>query len=67
MVYTLMNQKALKLCFDARRDQLDKSGMPYVFNPKTYRKPLLCLPMTMPFPIKYLRAITLPENEQPKE
>ena len=33
MIYTLMTQKALKLCFDAHRDQLDKSGMPYVFHP----------------------------------
>ena len=28
-----MTKKALKLCFDAHRDQLDKSGMPYVFHP----------------------------------
>lgn len=33
MSYILMPQKALKLCFDARRDQPDKSGMPYVFHP----------------------------------
>ena len=28
-----MTKKALKLCFDAHREQLDKSGMPYVFHP----------------------------------
>ena len=33
MIYTPMTKKALKLCFDAHRDQLDKSGMPYVFHP----------------------------------
>ena len=33
MIYTPMTKKALKLCFEAHRDQLDKSGMPYVFHP----------------------------------
>jgi (p)ppGpp synthase/HD superfamily hydrolase len=33
MIYTKMTKKALKLCFDAHKDQLDKSGMPYVFHP----------------------------------
>ena len=33
MIYTSMTKKALKLCFDAHRDQTDKSGMPYVFHP----------------------------------
>ena len=33
MIYTPMTQKALKLCFEAHRDQTDKSGMPYVFHP----------------------------------
>ena len=28
-----MTKKALKLCFEAHRDQTDKSGMPYVFHP----------------------------------
>jgi len=28
-----MTKKALKLCFDAHKDQKDKSGMPYVFHP----------------------------------
>ena len=33
MIYTPMTKKALKLCFEAHRDQTDKSGMPYVFHP----------------------------------
>ena len=33
MIYTPMTKKALKLCFEAHKDQTDKSGMPYVFHP----------------------------------
>ncbi len=33
MLYTPMTKAALKLCFEAHKDQLDKSGMPYVFHP----------------------------------
>ena len=33
MLYTDMTKKALKLCFDAHKEHLDKSGMPYVFHP----------------------------------
>lgn len=33
MIYTEQTKKALKLCFQAHRDQVDKSGMPYVFHP----------------------------------
>ena len=33
MIYTEQTKKALKLCFKAHRDQLDKSGLPYVFHP----------------------------------
>ncbi len=33
MIYTKYTKIALKLCFDAHKDQLDKSGMPYVFHP----------------------------------
>ena len=33
MIYTPMTKRALKLCFDAHKDQTDKSGMPYVFHP----------------------------------
>lgn len=28
-----MTKKAMKLCFEAHKDQVDKSGMPYVFHP----------------------------------
>lgn len=33
MIYTPLTKKALKLCFTAHKDQLDKSGLPYVFHP----------------------------------
>lgn len=33
MIYTDKTKKALKLCFEAHKNQLDKSGMPYVFHP----------------------------------
>ena len=33
MIYTPMTKKALKLCFEAHKEQPDKSGMPYVFHP----------------------------------
>lgn len=33
MIYTDRTKKALELCFKAHKDQVDKSGMPYVFHP----------------------------------
>ena len=33
MIYTPATKKALKLCFEAHKNQLDKSGLPYVFHP----------------------------------
>ena len=33
MIYTDLTKKALKLCFEAHKDQMDKYGMPYVFYP----------------------------------
>ena len=33
MIYTPKTKMALKLCFDAHKEQTDKSGMPYVFHP----------------------------------
>lgn len=33
MIYTEMTKKALCLCFEAHKDQVDKSGLPYVFHP----------------------------------
>jgi len=33
MIYTPKTKKALKLCFEAHKNQMDKSGMPYVFHP----------------------------------
>ena len=33
MIYTPETKKALCLCFEAHKNQLDKSGLPYVFHP----------------------------------
>ena len=33
MIYTELTKKALKLCFEAHKDQVDKSGLPYVHHP----------------------------------
>lgn len=33
MIHTEMTKRALALCFEAHKDQKDKSGLPYVFHP----------------------------------
>ena len=33
MIYTDLTKKALKLCFDAHKNQVDKTDIPYVFHP----------------------------------
>ena len=33
MIYTKETKKALKLCFEVHKEQIDKSGLPYVFHP----------------------------------
>ena len=33
MIYTDLTKKALKLSFDSHKEQVDKTGMPYVFHP----------------------------------
>lgn len=33
LIYTNETKKALKLCFNIHKNQLDKSGLPYVFHP----------------------------------
>lgn len=33
MIYTELTKKAMKLCFEAHKEQVDKSGIPYVFHP----------------------------------
>ncbi|MBQ7624936.1 MAG: GTP pyrophosphokinase [Clostridia bacterium] len=33
MIYTDLTKKALKMSFEAHKDQTDKSGMPYVYHP----------------------------------
>lgn len=33
MIYTKQTKKALQICFEAHKDQVDKGGSPYVFHP----------------------------------
>lgn len=33
MIYTPLTKKALRLCFDSHKEQVDKTGLPYVFHP----------------------------------
>ena len=33
MIYTPMTKRALKICFEIHKNQVDKSGLPYVFHP----------------------------------
>ena len=33
MIYTPLTRRALKLCFEAHKNQTDKAGLPYVFHP----------------------------------
>jgi len=33
MIYTDLTKKAMKIAFDAHKDQVDKSGMPYIYHP----------------------------------
>ncbi len=33
MIYTKLTKTAIKICFLAHKDQLDKSGLPYVLHP----------------------------------
>ena len=33
MLYTPLTKKAMTICFEAHKDQKDKSGLPYVFHP----------------------------------
>lgn len=33
MIYTALTKKALKLCFEVHKNQVDKTGLPYVFHP----------------------------------
>lgn len=33
MIYTTLTRKAMQICFDAHKEQKDKTNLPYVFHP----------------------------------
>ena len=33
MIYSKLTRKAMKICFEKHKDQVDKGGMPYIFHP----------------------------------
>lgn len=42
MIYTPLTKKALKLCFQAHKEQVDKTGLPYVFHPFHLAEQMTC-------------------------
>ena len=33
MIYTVLTKKAMKIAFEAHKEHIDKSGMPYIYHP----------------------------------
>ncbi len=73
MIYTDMTKKALKLCFQAHKDQVDKSGLPYVHHPfhlaeqmQTEETTIVALLHDVvedtPYTIQNLRELGFPES-----
>lgn len=42
MIYTPLTKKALKLCFQVHKEQVDKTGLPYVFHPFHLAEQMTC-------------------------
>lgn len=72
MIYTDLTKKALKLCFEAHKNQVDKSGLPYVFHPFHLAEQMLDEETTVaallhdvvedtPYSIQELRDMGFPE------
>lgn len=73
MIYTDMTKKALRLCFEAHKEQLDKSGIPYVFHPFHLAEQMTDEATTVvallhdvaentPFTLEYLREMGFPAD-----
>lgn len=73
MIYTTLTKKALKLCFESHKDQVDKTDMPYVFHPfhlaeqMTDEATTICALLhdvveDTPYTLDDLREMGFPEN-----
>lgn len=60
MIYTFLTPKAMKLCFAAHKEQVDKSGLPYVFHP--FRLAEQIDEKALERVEKYRKAIVFPET-----
>ena len=60
MIYPSLTPKAMKLCFAAHKEQVDKSGLPYVFHP--FRLAEQMDEKALEWVEKYRKAIVFPET-----
>lgn len=60
MIDTFLTPKAMKLCFAAHKEQVDKSGLPYVFHP--FRLAEQIDEKALERVEKYRKAIVFPET-----
>ena len=71
MIYTPMTKKALAVCFEAHKSQVDKSGLPYVFHPfhlaeqmKDEMTTIVALLHDMGFPAEAIAAIQIMTHDK---